>query len=516
MKTRAVVVSLIFSLLTMGTLSAQPMEMLSGTLTIVHVDQDKPYYLYLLTTDTERLEIHLGAAVDASQLRTGMLIRVYGYRQGQVFHLQSPAALEILQSFQLQTGPLEEAMGDQRVLVILIRSVGRTLPWSQEVIASYYEEADIWMQEVSYGSTSLDVTVTPILPSTLPDTGCSPITIATLARNAAVAAGYVLSAYNRLVYGFPFRSDCSWWGLGSIGGNPSEAWIQGALGNGLSTIIHELGHGLGLHHSHSLECTGGPVRGPCEVEEYGDFFCAMGSGGVRHFNAAQKAILGWLGGPGQPAITDVQTSGLFELSVYASPTPGPKALSVPRSATAFYTLESRAPFGYDDFRGVLVHLDTTPTSLGPYLLDMRPSTETMLDAALARGQVFADASAQVSVMPVSISDDGATLLVAFDTQALEAGIRFSQGTYRNGDHFMITFTALIGEQPAPYAVMKYTIITPDGSQYPSELLIADTQGTAVPLEGTITAELPRGIYTIVLSAAWWNRLDTIQGIVQLQ
>jgi hypothetical protein len=116
---------------------------------------------------------------------------------------------------------------------------------------------------------------------------------------------------------------------------------------------------------------------------------------------------------------------------------------------------------------------------------------------------------------VSITDDGAAIMVAFDDEPLQAQISFSRGTYRTGDAYAVTLAAWIGGHPAPYAVLWYALILPDGTQYPGGPIIADANGTVV-LAGTITPDLPRGMYTIVLHAAWWNRLDTTQGTVQIQ
>lgn len=74
-------------------------------------------------------------------------------------------------------------------------------------------------------------------------------TRAQLAEPAALAAGVNLSVYTRHVYAFP-QNACPWWGLGSVGGTPSQAWINGSLA--LKVGSHDLGHNLGLYHAHSL------------------------------------------------------------------------------------------------------------------------------------------------------------------------------------------------------------------------------------------------------------------------
>ena len=67
---------------------------------------------------------------------------------------------------------------------------------------------------------------------------------------------------------------------------------------------HELGHNLGLQHSHSLVCDDGSSVGPgsgdvgpypwpnCSRLEYGDGTDIMGSSEQTHFSAYQKERLG--------------------------------------------------------------------------------------------------------------------------------------------------------------------------------------------------------------------------------
>jgi hypothetical protein len=58
------------------------------------------------------------------------------------------------------------------------------------------------------------------------------------AEQAATAAGVSLSSYTRRMYAFP-SNGCGWWGLGTVGGYPSIAWINGSFQNGV--VAHEIG-----------------------------------------------------------------------------------------------------------------------------------------------------------------------------------------------------------------------------------------------------------------------------------
>ena len=77
---------------------------------------------------------------------------------------------------------------------------------------------------------------------------------------------------------------CDWWGLSSVGGTPSRSWITGKLEIGVTA--HELGHSLGLWHSHSLDCGASAVIGAnCATNEYGDIVDMMGAS---HFRSLQR------------------------------------------------------------------------------------------------------------------------------------------------------------------------------------------------------------------------------------
>ena len=71
------------------------------------------------------------------------------------------------------------------------------------------------------------------------------------AQAAATAHGVNLSNYTRLVYAFP-QNACTWWGLGSVGGQPSQAWINGSPTT--AAVLAELGALLvDLHGQHETQ-----------------------------------------------------------------------------------------------------------------------------------------------------------------------------------------------------------------------------------------------------------------------
>src|SRR5262249_51796768 len=154
-------------------------------------------------------------------------------------------------------------------------------------VTNYYREA-------SYQQASLYGDVYGVYTIAVNSTTCDTGAIANGAKNAVaseVGTGK-LNSYRRLVYAFPPNA-CGWWGLGTVGGNPSQAWVNGSFVNGV--VTHEMGHNFGLWHSHGLDCGSSPISNNCTALEYGDSLDVMGAAvPPKHFNAVQKELLGWL------------------------------------------------------------------------------------------------------------------------------------------------------------------------------------------------------------------------------
>jgi hypothetical protein len=237
----------------------------------------------------------------------------------------------------------------------------------------------------------------------------------TAARQAAQGAGVDLTGYDHVVHYFKRSSACSFSGVGQVPGK--YTWINGSSA---STISHELGHNFNLHHASSLSCTENgarvPIGGSCTLSEYGDPFDVMG-GGFRHFSAFQKGRLGWLEAPNMVTAT---ADGTFTVvPIEQKSASGIQSLRVKIDATKFYYVEFRQPFGFDNFsatsavvNGVLIHRGTDYTTLSrPELLDMVTATTSFTDAALAVGQTFTDAAANIKIGVTAVSAAGATVTV---------------------------------------------------------------------------------------------------------
>ncbi len=190
-------------------------------------------------------------------------MRVRGARSNGVLALQSGG-----QSVQTVAAAVPNTLGEQRTLVILVNFRNDTSqPYTVDFANNiFFSTTSNFFLENSYQQTYLSGVVKGWYPidmdSPIDNATCDYARIASLADQAATNAGVVLSNYSHKVYAFP-QTGCSWWGLSSVGGSPSQSWINGTLELGVTA--HELGHGLGLWHSHSLDC--GTVTGSGQIAQ---------------------------------------------------------------------------------------------------------------------------------------------------------------------------------------------------------------------------------------------------------
>jgi M6 family metalloprotease-like protein len=409
---------------------------LEGELEIVYQDfRDGHARLVhsLKQSDGTRVSLHF-VKEPPTHLLTGDHVRVSGQVSGSTLMLYSGSTsvqtttASTSTTTTTSTAPLPNTFGAQSTLVILVnfQDAPSNQPWTPAQIQSeVFGSSGVsgYLQEASYGQTSLTGAVYGWYIIAVSSTTCDTNQIATDANNAASAAGANLAAYTRFVYVFPYNSVCGWAGVATIGGNPSQSWVNGG-GTSTNTLdlgifAHEMGHNLGLYHSHGLDCDPVTLSGQCTLWEYMDSMDVMGSA-QGHYNSFQKQRLGWLNYGSSPPISTVTTSGTYTLAPYESADSNSKALKILKftnptnGLSYYYYVEYRQPLGFDSglipstANGVVIRLaqDGTPNSSD--LLDMTPNSSTDFDwnyAALTVGATFSDPDAGVAITAESAGSD---------------------------------------------------------------------------------------------------------------
>ncbi|MEH6587518.1 MAG: hypothetical protein V7720_13220 [Halioglobus sp.] len=382
--------------------------------------------------------------------------------------------------------PTSSALGERRTLVILVNfqdfpSEPYTREFAEDLIlgttSDYFLESSgqqTWLSGDVVGWHTIPVS----------SAVCDRSAIALEAEKAAAATGVDIDAYSHRIYAFP-QIPCGWWGLSSVGGNPTTTWITGKLKLGVTA--HELGHSFGLYHSQSLDCGDTTLGSSCTQYQYGDTLDMMGSSSFAHFNPFQKELLGWLNTPSSPSIETIESTGTYSLESYAGgPGSGPKALKILKSVDpstgvrSWYYVHARQAVGFDSgfaantnvLNGVSVLQGTESQRSSSLLLDMTPGSGDSIylewiDPALEVGQSFEDPVAGVIITTEWVTDAQAAVNVEFGTAPVNEyllDLASDQVLYTRGQTAYLTTTVTSGGWPIAGIPVSFSITKANGSE----------------------------------------------------
>lgn len=416
---------------------------LEGTLTVLYDDYPDGYRLrHLLYVAGRKVALHFETAPRG--LRSGQRVRVTGLLLNDAMAVGSDEADLVTLALDPDgsgdgsaspgTAPaLQGTLGERRTAVFLVNFRDRPddQPFTPaEAHDLVFGEVSDFVLENSLGRTWLSGDVlgwyTLAFDQPTDIANCKSTDVAAGAQQAAQAAGVDLSAYDHYIYVFP-QTSCFPTGSGTVGGSPSESWINGGWFR-LKTVGHEFGHNLGLYHSGALDCADAVVGDSCQTYVYGDTMDIMGNQTAGHYNAFQKERLGWLD-PAAGQIENTFSDGAHTLGVYElTDGSAPKALKVYRDidpangGSRWLYVEYRQATGFDDFLtgnvldGIVVRMATDSDPTSSVLLDMTPASSSTWDwgdPALVFGQEFTDSSSGLTIAATSGDGSSASFDVAF-------------------------------------------------------------------------------------------------------
>jgi hypothetical protein len=482
---------------------------------------------YGLKVAGKRLELHF-ADHAPNELLTGMILQVEGVQVGEQLVTSSTSSTT---SAQGTVSVVPNSFGAQNTAVILVNFQDEAI---QPVTPSYvygtvftnsYSVNNYWLEN-SFQQTWITGDVFGWFTIPVSYTTCNTSSIASYADQAATAAGVNLSAYAHKVYVFP-NNACTWWGYSTIGGSPTQSWIRdytnSTSGVAVMNLSHELGHALGLYHSHGLNCGSVPYAATgCSNIEYGDTLDFMGNSNYvtgGDYNSFQKERLGWINNSAQPPIQTVSSTGTYSISPYEAQDGNTKALKIPASNGAYYYVEYREAMGYDNFltgsysgvaTGVVVHLATPGTANSSNLLNMVPTVTGWTSPALAVGSSYTDSGAGITITPTAVSSTGASVQVTFGTAActhadpsisvLAPATSLAPGTTAN-----FGVTVQNNDTPSCSSSM-FTLgqLLPsgwNGSYNSSAVTLTPGSSTNLTLAVTSPSSTPPGTYTVTVNTA---------------
>jgi len=283
-------------------------------------------------------------------------------------------------------------------------------PFSDATGTDLAKNLDQFYKDQSYGRTGFlplgegsAVTATLRMPKTAKEYGATDASVLrTDARNAAKAAGFVLTAYDLDLICFGNVPGFAWAGLGYVGA--PGCWIRASFDTAGGVPGHELGHNYGLNHANYWDTSGaGATVSTGSNVEYGDTFDTMGNAGAgrRHFNARNRAALNWLVPAGVRTLT---TNGIYRVfAVDATNATGIRALKVARNNRTNYWYEFRQRFTDNRWlmSGLGVRWARSDNNDQSLLLDTTPgSADGKNDSAVVIGSTFSDPVADIHITPV--------------------------------------------------------------------------------------------------------------------
>lgn len=381
--------------------------LVEGEVTVVHIDDMKNHrskHLYTLEDKDNNQKFNLKFEDEPPKfLYSGSKIKVHGKVNGN--EIIVGANSNGTNNVETVAYANSSITGEQNTIVLIADFKDVSVPCSAQSIDDLMfsdpnlKSLNDFYQKNSLGQVSFAGQVAgPYQINYSSTDACDFNTWASAAEAKATADGIDLTNYNRRVYVMP-KNNCNGDGLGTIGGNPSKAWVFYC--DIPSLYGHEIGHNLYMDHASTF------------LSEYGDHSDVMGLvNGWAHFNAPHQEQMGWMP---QEQIVPINQPGIYEISPIEedpSVSLSPQILKIAKpDSNEFYYLSYRRAI--DSFSS-LEFKYRDQTSIHQYKGDSS-STNTYFHDALADGEVFTDTVNGITITQLSHTADYATVEIQFDS-----------------------------------------------------------------------------------------------------
>ena len=392
-----------------STPTAAPTVELRGRLQVVSRMSTSGHFsteTYLKTTSETLTLVVPGPDQKRVNTMGGRQVRVRGTRAGSRVRPQTVAALDAAR-------PAAAMTQTRRIAVVMINARGQNryldpASYEKQFFGTGPMTVAAWFKEASDNQVNITGRVYGWYNTDLDPNDCDMGHWTAAAEAAAARDGYRPENYEHIV--MPLAQNCNF--SGALAYMPGRAVALLGLGD-LDTLVHELGHNLGLPHSSSWECGDTTLQGatPCTRGEYGDPNDVMGVRRLHHYHGYNKYRIGWMS---PDKVATVSATGQRDIDLTSSERVVPGAtqlIMVPLPDGSAYAVERRELSGqFDqgpDLAGVWIRM--IPKAFdNTLLLDMTPNSQKMdfLDANLTAGRWFTDAANNVSIS--TTSDSGPT------------------------------------------------------------------------------------------------------------
>jgi len=325
----------------------------------------------------------------------------------------------------LEALTIQNAVGQQNVLVIAAHYPGENLTDTIPDIQAAIESVGRWYSNVSYGKVWFNVTVAGPYELSVIGTGSHEV------YGAVIDDGYNLSDFNRIIVGgHSHQSTSSFSSLGIDSRNitdnqgntveiiASRLQINSAFyfqGRVYEVIHHEMGHSFGLGHAGFYSSRTG------QMFTYGTYNSVMGlSVNLPFFSMSDAYRLGWVD---EENLTTVTTDGQWTLNTIENVDANGIRIPIPNdpSGERYYWLTPRSQGAFstaeltENFPPGALH-PASGGGLGSLAIDTTPETHLWkgeMDTDLLPGRSWTDPTGTIHITLLESTNDTVTVKVVF-------------------------------------------------------------------------------------------------------